>query len=268
MYGPFDADGRYVPDELVAGDRLGPPPRRRRGKLWAMVVLLAACGGAWGLLGNPTTWSSLTLPRWLTAETASLAAALDRKLPGSVDRPALTIPVPTADAAPAMKPVIEASPPMIPPAVSKAPIAPDASSKASAPTIISALPPATAGADAPPGERLPPPTVDPADPLQTRAEAVGLHPGLSRVLLTRLSSADYKNAGIAIQKAVAETPDSDVLVWPRQRKPELALFQVRFVPGAAPDCRRYVVTVTKDGWVTTALPMERCGPQVARSGHQ
>ena len=97
-----------------------------------------------------------------------------------------------------------------------------------------------------------------------RALAVGLHPGLSRVLLARLSPDDYRNAGIAIQKAVAETPDSGVLVWPRQRKPELALFHVRFVPGAAPDCRRYVVTVTKDGWLTTALPMEKCGPQPRR----
>ena len=43
--------------------------------------------------------------------------------------------------------------------------------------------------------------------------------------------------------------------------PELALFQVRFVPGAAPSCRRYVVSITKDGWLTTAPPMERCGPQ-------
>jgi hypothetical protein len=31
------------------------------------------------------------------------------------------------------------------------------------------------------------------------------------------------------------------------------------VQGAAPACRRYVVTITKDGWLTTALPMEKCG---------
>jgi hypothetical protein len=58
---------------------------------------------------------------------------------------------------------------------------------------------------------------------------------------------------------VAKTPDNDVFVWPKQRKPELALFRVHFVPGAAPTCRRYVVTVTKDGWSTTAPPMEKCG---------
>ena len=98
-----------------------------------------------------------------------------------------------------------------------------------------------------------------------RAVAVGLHPDLSRVLLARLSPTDYRNAGIAIQSAVAETSDSAVFVWPRQRKPELALFQVRFVPGAAQGCRRYVVTIAKDGWLTTALPMERCGPHAGRS---
>ena len=97
-----------------------------------------------------------------------------------------------------------------------------------------------------------------------RAVAVGLHPDLSRVLLARLSPADYRNAGIAIKTAVAETPDTDVFVWPLQRKPELALFQVRFVAGAAPDCRRYVVAVTKDGWLTTAPPMEKCATPPVR----
>jgi hypothetical protein len=111
---------------------------------------------------------------------------------------------------------------------------------------------------------LSPPTVDPADPYQKRAAAVGLHPDLSRVLLKRLSPTDYRNAGIAIQTAVAKTPDDAVFVWPRQRKPELALFQVHFVRGGAPDCRRYVVTVTKDGWSTTAPPMEKCGTSPVR----
>jgi len=62
---------------------------------------------------------------------------------------------------------------------------------------------------------------------------------------------------------VAKTPDTATFVWPRQRTPELALFQVHFVPGAAPHCRRYVVTVTKDRWSTTAAPMEKCGSNVA-----
>ena len=100
-----------------------------------------------------------------------------------------------------------------------------------------------------------------------RAAAVGLHPDLSSVLLARLSPTDYRNAGFAIETAMEETPDNAVFVWPRQRKPELALFRVRFVAGAAPGCRRYVVTVVKDGWPTTALPMEKCNVrEVSRAG--
>ena len=126
---------------------------------------------------------------------------------------------------------------------------------------MAAVPPPTTGTDEPAAAPLPPATVDPADPYQKQAEAVGLHPELSRVLLARLSPTDYRNAGIAIRTALAETPDGSDFVWPRQRKPELALFKVRFVPGAPPGCRRYVVSVTKDGWLTTAPPMERCGAQ-------
>jgi surface antigen len=93
---------------------------------------------------------------------------------------------------------------------------------------------------------------------------VGLHPGLSRVLLSRLSEADYKNAGIAIKTALAETPEGSAFLYPRERKTGLALFKVHFVQGAGSDCRRYVVTITKDGWATTAFPMEKCGPQFGR----
>jgi hypothetical protein len=129
--------------------------------------------------------------------------------------------------------------------------------------------PATSGSEA--AGPLPPVHADPADPYQVRAEAAGLHPGLSRVLLTRLSPTDYRNAEYAVRTALAQTRDGAVFVWPRQRTPELALFKVTFVPGAAPDCRRYVVTVVKDRWATTALPMERCGAQAGllrRTSHQ
>jgi hypothetical protein len=109
------------------------------------------------------------------------------------------------------------------------------------------------------GSGYAPPPAPPADPLRQRAEAAGLHPEISRAVLRRLSAADLRNAGVAIETALAQTSDTDVLAWPRQRKPDEALFRVHFVAGAAPECRRYVVTVTKDGWSTTALPMERCG---------
>lgn len=97
------------------------------------------------------------------------------------------------------------------------------------------------------------------DPLRRRAEAAGLNPDLSPMLLARLSETDLRNAAVAIRTAVAETPDEGSHIWPRQRTAGLAQFRVHFVAGAATHCRRYIVTVAKDGWLTTAPPMERCG---------
>jgi hypothetical protein len=212
------------------------------------LLLVMLLGGGWALIGEPATW-----PEWLLGKVAAISAAMERSSgPPQQAASAMTAARPPP-AEPSSKPAaIEAPPVILQPPPPARPVA-----TPSAPTA--ALPPAAAGADEPAAAPLEPPSVDPADIYQVRAMAAGLHPGLSRVLLARLSPDDYRNAGIAIQKAVAETPDSGVFVWPRQRKPELALFHVRFVPGAAPDCRRYVVTVTKDGWLTTALPMEKCG---------
>lgn len=98
------------------------------------------------------------------------------------------------------------------------------------------------------------------DPYQKRAESVGLHPDLSPALLKRLSDTDFKAAAIAIRKALTETDDNRVLVWPEKPRAETAMFHVSFVPGAAStDCRRYIVAIAKDGWQTTALPVEKCG---------
>jgi hypothetical protein len=88
---------------------------------------------------------------------------------------------------------------------------------------------------------------------------VGLHPDITLTLLRRLSDDDFRNARLAIGKAIAETNDDAVLVWPAERKPGHAQFQVHFVEGASANCRRYVVTIAKGGWLTTALPMEKCG---------
>ena len=107
-------------------------------------------------------------------------------------------------------------------------------------------------------ERLPPPHIAPNNPLQVRAASIGLHPGVSAALLERLSDGDYRNAAYAIATALSETPDTGTFVWPTRRRPDHALFTVKFVSGAPPECRRYVVTVTKDNWLTTALPMEHC----------
>jgi surface antigen len=106
---------------------------------------------------------------------------------------------------------------------------------------------------------LPAPEVDAKDRKQKKAAAIGLHPGVSAVLLSSMTDTDYRNAAQAIRRALAETADTDKFIWPRESKPKLARFQVHFVQSAGPDCRRYVVTVVKNGWTTTAPPMEKCG---------
>jgi hypothetical protein len=253
-YGDFDFD------ELQPGERVGPPlgRTRRKAMLRGLLLVLMLLGGGWALLGDPGSW-----PARLLAEIAAPSASMDRNpvAPQQAASAMAAIAGPPNAEAPTKPAAIEA-----PPEILQAPASGKPAATPSAPAA--ALPPAAAGADEPAPAPLEPPSVDPADIYQMRAMAVGLHPGLSRVLLARLSPDDYRNAGIAIQKAVAETPDTGVLVWPRQRKPELALFHVRFVPGAAPDCRRYVVTVTKDGWLTTALPMEKCRPQPRRQSQR
>lgn len=79
------------------------------------------------------------------------------------------------------------------------------------------------------------------------------------MVLSALTETDFRNAGIAIKNALEQTPDGEEYLWPRQREPRQALFKVHFVQGAPVDCRRYVVTVIREGWSTTALPMEKCG---------
>jgi hypothetical protein len=195
---------------------------------------------------------------------ASLATLLRNTRPAIISAESSTIA--TVDASISAAPVTQVAdaPPVSGEAV---PDAPAASTSSGASVETGSIDPAAAEAP-PPVQRLPPPVVNPADPYQKRAVAVGLHPDLSRVLLRRMTSSDYRNAGYAIDNAVAKTADDGEFVWPRQRKPEEALFRVRFVRGAAPNCRRYVVTVTKDRWSTTAPAMERCGPEIAarRSG--
>jgi hypothetical protein len=257
-YAAYDAGGHYA-HELLPGERVGPPLARRRGRfvLWSLILILIGLGG-WALSRNQPSW-----PAWVPTDVAAVFSAFERWMPGRGE-PARQTSAPSAPLAAIGPPIRPAplvlSPPSAPARTEAA--APEPVEK-SAPAAVTtaALPPAAKDTPEPAASPLPPAVADPANPYQVRAEAVGLHPDLSRVLLERLSPTDYRNAGIAIQTALAETPDTAVYVWPRQRKPELALFSVRFVAGAAPGCRRYVVTVTKDGWLTTALPMEKCGVQ-------
>jgi hypothetical protein len=242
-------------DELFPGERIGHPlASKSRIIIRRMIFALLALGAGWLLFTQQAIWRP-----WLDAATSAVSSlSKDHQLPAPV---ASTLP-PIGGGSEPPKPMSfaaqEAAPENRP---QPAPVSPPAARIEAAVAAPDAEPSETAS------EPLPPPVIDPSDPYQKRALAAGLHPDLSRVLLARLSPTDYHNAGIAIKTALAETPDDGVYVWPRQRKPELALFKVHFVRGAAEGCRRYVVTVTKDGWLTTALPMEKCGAGlIARAG--
>jgi hypothetical protein len=242
-----DRDDDFATGEFYSGERVCAPPERTGGVLRGIISILVALGGGWALITNQATWRP-----WLASELAAVAPMVAPQSPGPLATAAVVPPpLPTTTIA---SPPPPAGDPV--PAAKPEPPAAEPTASVETASIESAEP-------APAIEPLPPPPVDPADPYQKRAAAVGLHPKLSRVLLARLSATDYRNAGVAIETAVAKTPDTATFVWPRQRTPELALFQVHFVPGAAPHCRRYVVTVTKDRWSTTAPPMEKCGSNVA-----
>jgi hypothetical protein len=40
------------------------------------------------------------------------------------------------------------------------------------------------------------------------------------------------------------------------------------VQGAARNCRRYVVTIDKNGWTTTAPAMQKCGVKEAKTSRK
>lgn len=233
---PYDT----TPVHLVPGDRIGGRPANSRRKRLLRTCLVAAvvAGGGWVWRTYPET-----VVEWSAAVATVVTPLLESKPPVSSSRMPLAPPLqqasfsepPTAMA----PPQAEFTPPVARTIDAKAPEAPVETTPAPEP--------------------LPPPAADPADPYQAKALAVGLHPGLSRVLLASLTAVDYRNAGLAISTALAETPDTAIHEWPRERAAKLARFQVKFVTGAPEDCRRYVVMVSKNGWLTTALPMEKCG---------
>jgi hypothetical protein len=245
-----DLEDPYGHGELSAGERIGRPlPSRGRKLLVRGLAFLIMLGCGWGLMQNPA-WLE-----WSMAQATAAYRAVEHQMANRPE-PATIAASSARLSAPAVQP-----PTMDPPR----PLPPLPVAETAPPVTTASLPPAASKPDEPQVTPLPPPSIDPLDPLQKRADAVGLHPNLSRVLLGQLSPEDYRNAETAIRTAIAETPDTGVFAWPRQRKPELAHFQVRFVAGAAPGCRRYVVTITKDRWSTTALPMERCGVRPLRA---
>lgn len=270
--GDYGYDPSFAYDEVVPGERVGPPLARTRGRriVRGGVLLLVTLGGGWFLLQHQED-----VPRW----TSAVADAVSQLTAAAAPAESIASAPPRTDRRLPDPPFVPTSAPMAPPLEERPmfvapPDAPPLSREASAPaadetpkppvTTASLPPHAVASED--PGSAAISARANPADPLQVRAEAAGLHPGLSRVLLESLTPADFRNAGHAVRTALAQTPDSAVFVWPRQQAPGHAVFKVRFVAGADAGCRRYVVTVIKDRWATTARPMEKCGvPQPGQS---
>jgi hypothetical protein len=251
---PFD------PIELDAGERICAPAERRGGALRALLVVGAVLGGAWWMLPADTdklAWLGARVEQAASLLRAPSSVAIQSE-PSSIGHASMMLPDPSADAAIVAIPDAPATTGSVAVEYPQTDEAPPSMEEGS--TEGDAL--ADPGAGSAELEPLPPPSIDPGDPYQKRAADAGLHPGLSRVLLARLTAADYRNARQAIDTAIARTGDTSEFIWPRQRKPEQALFRIHFVKGAASSCRRYVVTVVKDGWSTTAMPMERCGIEI------
>lgn len=258
-------DFDYAPGD----DEAAPRKRRRRGLLRRLVFVFAIFGIGWAVYENPSR-----VGHWWSFANEKIAPVVARLI-----EPAPSPSLAVAEAEPPPLREVKAAPNEPEPAVA-APLIPIATAGSAeapqdgeatadpatpqAPKVIAALPPVR-GVVSPPTRDAPAQTASARRPaskrdlLELRALSAGLHPKLSRVLLSRLSKADFRNAGYAVRTALAKTADGATFRWPSKRKAGLAVFEVRFVPGAAKGCRRYVVTVEKNRWLTTALPIEKCG---------
>lgn len=269
-----DDDTHYIDadddgdEELIAGERVCPPSGSERNVLARVYLAL-------GIAGVACLVATLPMPPRLVAAAQSFFAALSRTDVASTEWQPTPLPSPPA------APMQEQSVADAPPVKGDAPrSAADVDTPASANSTATSADDDNASAtslenekaaapdqtdDASPPAPLPPPKVDPADRYQVKALAAGLNPNLSRALLARLSADDYRNAGRAVQAALATASNDEVVLMPKERKAKLAQFEVHFVRSAAPECRRYIVKVAKDGWATTAAPMEKCGFKSERS---
>lgn len=245
--------------DIQPGERIGRPLESGRRRLLRRVALLLGIGGiAWLALGDEGRW------QWAMSTAASwIAAVSERQSSKPIDRTEATAPpVPRPETEQLSRQVDAQAAPKLAELNASNRSAPDGAGSREAAKPQSGHSATDIETDEP--QRLPPPRISAGDPYQARALAVGLHPEISRAVLSALTEADFRNAGIAIRNALEQTLDGGEYIWPRQREPKQALFRVHFVKGAPADCRRYVVTVIREGWSTTALPMEKCG--IVRKG--
>jgi hypothetical protein len=242
------------PEAFYAGEPISVPPRKAGNpvrKLYFFLFVVLGTGAGLAHFGAP-------VQQWIASVQQIIATEITARQPAAPLEPIPAHDVATAENSSPL-------PPALPPETHSQPL----------PEVVIAEAPGAGttsqswetNTDAAATSASSPPAT-PADPYRKRAEAAGLHPDLSRVLLAHLSATDYRNAAFAIDKAVKTVADDGNFAWPRSGKGGVAVFNVHFVPGAGRDCRRYVVTVTKDRWTTTALPMERCGVKLASGGQK
>lgn len=238
---------------FLSGERIGPPLRRSRSTmLSASIAIIVMLAIGWGAAATRDIW----LVWWQALIAPSppvLAARPETPQPPPAIQPEREIATaPGRDAGTPVVPKAENQPEPKDAALETPPSASEASTEQTddEEDKLAAR------------EAEPLAIKAPSDPLKKRAFSAGLHPELSPALLSRMTSVDFRNAATAVKKALAELADADVLVWPKKAPAKGAQFEVRFVQSAAPGCRRYVVTVIKDRWSTTAQPMEKCGAEL------
>lgn len=242
------------------------PLPSRRGPIVKALLALALAGGlagGWKVLADH--------PDWLQQITAVIGQATDALQKSKTTPPTEALKDAKSETSAAAKP-LASSDIATPPGASAGEAIPNPQAAVAAPT---AAPSSVPTAEAQPAETLSPdkevPPLPPQrtlnDPLEKKAQSAGLSPDLSHALLKRLTETDYRNASVAVTRALTETADGQVFTWPTELKKASALFEVHFVRGSAADCRRYVVTITKDRWSTTAPPMEKCGIKAPQQRH-
>jgi hypothetical protein len=247
---PYDVRPSGSAFSVDLDERVGAPlPSRRKSGLARLLVATLLVGGYWAVLTNNLASERLA-PVVRSLIDTVVAKVQDIASRAGQDR------APAPEAAPAEQAAV--LPPMLD--VTPAQEETGASAAASEPVSTEALGAAY--------EEKAEPAEEAADktPQRKKAVAAGLSPDLPNVLLSRLSKADFKNAAYAIETALAKTRDDATFSWPPSPSGQQALFEVRFVPGAAQGCRRYIVTVTKDRWTSTSAALEKCGTVHARAG--
>jgi hypothetical protein len=250
FYTAYDSYRDVANFDVVPEERIGRPLSSRTGRtiLKALLLLLIVSGGTWAVRENPTIVQEISRLKLALFDTPTDARP-ESPLPKLISPTGLT--PPPEPPQPSQQHALAPQPPAPVQIISAQP------AEAPSPPTPAAAASTESGADTPYTE----PAALPVDPNRKKAEAAGLHPDISAALLARLTATDFRNARHAIDTALAETADDAVYLWPKKKAKGLALFKVHFVPGAGRNCRRYVVTIAKDGWLTTALPMERCGVQ-------